>query len=94
MFLKKFVKRLEQHLRKKFPALNISLYVNRKCKFLNMGMDYPLMSAKVPYELISCIEDFERQNLDDHFRYLFPGLTHTTHWKYDYVIFGRKDSAR
>ena len=53
MFIKKFVKRLEEYLQKKFPALNISLYVNRKCKFVHMGMDYPLMSAQVRYELIS-----------------------------------------
>ena len=94
MFIQKFVKRLEEYLRKKFPALNISLYVNRKCNFVHMGMDYPLMTTQVPYELISLIKDFERQNLDERFRSPFPKLIHTTHWKYDYIIFERKDSTK
>ena len=86
MFIKKFVKRLEEYLRKQFPAVNVSLYVNRKCKFVHMGMDYPLMSRQVPHELISSIQDFKRQNLDESFRFLIPKLIHTTHWKYDYII--------
>lgn len=45
MFIKKFVKRLEECLQKKFPAFNINLYVNKKCKFGHMRMDYPLMST-------------------------------------------------
>ena len=52
MFIKKFVKSLEEYLRKKFPALNISLYVNRKCKFVHMGMEYPLLSTQVRYEFL------------------------------------------
>ena len=85
---------LEEYLRKRFPDLNISLYVNRRCNFVHMGMDYPLMSTKVPYELISSIENFEREELDERFCFLFPKLIHTTHWKYDYIIFERKDSHK
>ena len=59
-----------------------------------MVMDYPLMSTQVPYELIYSLEDFERQNLDERFCFLFPKLIHTTHWKYDYIIFERKDSTK
>ena len=83
MFIKKFVKRLEKYLQKTFPGLNISVYVNTKSKFVHMGMYYPLMSTQVPYELISLIKDFERQNFDKQFRFLFPKLIQTTHWKYD-----------
>lgn len=36
-----------------------------------MGIDYPLMSAPVPYGLISLIEDFETQNLDERFSFFF-----------------------
>ena len=88
------MKRLEEYLQKKFPALSISLYVNRKCKLVHMGIDYALMSIQVRYELISSIEDFERQNLDERFRFLFPNLIHTTHWKHDYIIFERKDLTK
>lgn len=31
--------------------------------------------------------NFERKELDEHFPFLFPKLIHTTHWKYDYIIF-------
>ena len=72
MFIKKFVRRLEEYLRKKFPTLNINLYVNRRCKFVHIGMNYPLMSIVVSYGLISSIEDFEKQNVDKRFCFLFP----------------------
>ena len=42
MFIKTFVKSLEEYLRKKFPDLNVSLYVNTRFKFVHTGMDYLL----------------------------------------------------
>ena len=59
-----------------------------------MAMDYPLMSTKVPYKSISLIENFEREELDERFHFLFPKMIHRTHWKYDYIIFERKFSQR
>ena len=91
VFIKKFVRRFEQHLQKKFPTLNVSLSVNRRHTFFYTDIEYPLISAKFPYKLISSIENFERENLDELFRFIFPKLIHTTHWKYDYIIFERKD---
>ena len=52
------------------------------------------MSTKVSYELILSIEDFEREKLNEPFRFLFPKLIHTTHWKYDYIIFEIKFSEK
>ena len=52
------------------------------------------MSTKVSYELILSIEDFEREKLNERFRFLFPKLIHTTHWKYDYIIFEIKFSEK
>ena len=91
IFIKNFVRRLEEYLQKNFLALNIILYVNRKCKSVHVGMDYPLMLAEVPYELISSIEDFKKQNRNERFHFLFPKSIHTTHWKYNYIILERKD---
>ena len=72
VFIKKFVRRFEQHLQKKFPTLNVSLSVNRRHTFFYTDIEYPLISAKFPYKLISSIENFERENLDELFRFIFP----------------------
>ena len=60
MFIKKIVKRLEEYLRKSFSTLNISLYVNRRCKFVHKGMHYSSMLTEVPFELIAPVENFEK----------------------------------
>ena len=60
MFIKKIVRRLEEYLRKSFSTLNISLYVNRRCKFVRKGMYYPSMLTEIPFELIASVENFEK----------------------------------
>ena len=57
-------------------------------------MYYLLILTEVSYKLISSIEDFEKQKLDKRFRFLFPKLIHTTQWKYDYIVFERKDLSK
>ena len=71
-FIKKFVRRFEQHLQKKFPTLNINFSVNRRHIFFYTDIEYPLISAKFPYKLISSIENFERENLDEIFVLFSP----------------------
>lgn len=90
MFIKKFVKRLKEYLRKSLPELNICLSVNKRCKFVRLCVDYPLIPRKPFYELISLMKNFERIKLDELIGFFCPSLIHMIHWEHDHIIFELK----
>ena len=55
-----------------------------------MGIDFPLFFVENFQQMILKIESFKKEELDKRFRFVFPKLIHTTHWKYDYIIFEKK----
>ena len=82
---------MEEYLKQKFPDLKTSLYLNRRNKFVHMGIDFPLFSIENFQEIVLEIESFKKKKLDKLFRFIFPKLIHMTHWKHDYIIFERKN---
>ena len=85
MGIRIYVQRLEKFLQQRFKQLNLSLYANRRSNYVHIGMDIPLLMTNVSSELVAAIENFEKEKGD-------PGLIHTTRWKYDYIIFERKNT--
>ena len=61
MFIRRFVRFLEEHLKLKFPDLKINLYSNRKNKLVPMVTDFSLFSVENFQEIILKIESFERR---------------------------------
>ena len=49
-----------------------------------------MLSRRVSSELIAIIKDFEKENRDPKYLFIFPILIHTIKWKYDYTILERK----
>ena len=60
-------------------------------KYVHLGLDVLLLSTRVSSELIAIIKDFEKKNRDKKYLFIFPRLIHTTKWKYNYIIFEKKD---
>ena len=58
---------------------------------VHLGLDIPLPSTRVYSELLEVLKDFKKENRDPKYLFIFPRLTHTTKWKYDYIIFEKKD---
>lgn len=56
MFIRRFVRILEEHLKQKFPDQKISPSSNRKNRFVHMGIDFPLFSTENFQDIVSEIE--------------------------------------
>ena len=85
------IRPLEKFLQQRFnKKLNTSLFVSRISKYVHLGLDVLLLSTRVSSELIAIIKDFEKKT-DKKYLFIFPRLIHTTKWKYNYVIFEKKD---
>ena len=59
--------------------------------YVHLGLDIPLLSTRVSSELIATIRNLEIENRDSKYYFVFPRLTNTTKWKYNYIIFEKKD---
>ena len=55
-----------------------------------MGIDFPLFFVENFQQIILEIESFKKEELDKRFHFVFLKLIHTTHGKYDYIIFESK----
>ena len=60
-------------------------------KYVHLGLDIPLLSTSHYSELIEVIKVFQNKNRNPKYLFIFPRLTHATKWKYDYIIFEKKD---
>ena len=90
MHFRTYIRRLEKFLQQGFnKKLNISLLVSRGSKYVRLGLDIPLL--RTSSELIATIKDFERENRDPKYSFIFPRLIHTTKFKCDYIILEKKD---
>ena len=91
MHIRTYIRRLKKVLQQRFNKLNISLFVSRRSKYVDVRLNILLLSTRVSSELIAVIRSFERENRDSKYYFTFPRLIHTTKWKYDYIIFEKKD---
>ena len=71
---------------KKFPELNdgVGFYLSRKSKFVHIGLDSPLYSMKNYPDLIEKINKVSA--MESGFELVYPQLSLTIKWKYDYII--------
>ena len=89
MNIKKHLRLLEQHLSKLFPAAKIKFYVSRRSNYVRLGVDRPLLVLDDHEKIVS-----ENKNLCMNsylnFKFLFPRLINTVHWKFDYIVFEKR----
>ena len=91
MQIRTYFRRFDKFLQQRLNKINLSLYVNRRSKYVRMGLDIPLLSTRVSSELVAIIINFEKENRGLKYSFVFPRLIHTIKWKYDYIIFERKN---
>ena len=83
MHIRTYVRRLETFLQQRFnKKLNIRLFVSRRSKCVNLGLDIPLLSTRVSSKLITIIKDFVKEKKVPKYISIFPRLIHTTKFKY------------
>ena len=95
MHIRIYIRRLKKFLQQRFKKkLSISLFVRRRLKYVHLGLHIPLLSTRLSSELITIIKDFEKENRDPKYLFIFPKLRHKTKFKYDYIILEKKVSNK
>ena len=72
MNITKYVQLLEQHLSKLFPTAKIKLYDSRRSNYVHMIIDRPLFVLDDYEKIVSEIQDFMYEQLDERFKLVFP----------------------
>ena len=90
-----FTKLLKKHINSKFPELQAEFYVSKRKQYIHMGIDRPLFVFFNNDQIMDELKNFKVDNFDlSKYKTVFPTLIDTTRWKYDYIIYRRKQTLK
>ena len=90
-----FTKLLKKHINSKFPELQVEFYVRKRKQYIHMGIDRPLFVFFNNDQIMDELKNFKVNNFDlSKYKTVFPTLIVTTRWKYDYIIYRRKQTLK
>ena len=94
MQIKIYIIRLESILKKSFPEIEtIDIYYSQRRKLIHFAFDKPINHYQCKDDLLKEIERFYNINLKKDFQIIKPiKLINTIKWKFDYVVFRKRDS--
>ena len=91
MLVKYNLNRLEVILKNKFPEINPELYYSRRKKLIHMALDKCFYEYRRHRHLLDEINEFFERHFRRDFIFYRPiRLVPTIKWKFDYVIFRKR----
>ena len=91
MLVKYNLNRLEVILKNKFPEINPELYYSRRKKLIHMALDKCIYEYRRYRHLLDEISEFFERHFRRDFVFYQPiRLVPTIKWKFDYVIFRKR----
>ena len=91
MLVKYQLNRLEVILKNKFPEINPELYYSRRKKLVHMAVDRCIYEYRNYKNLLDGIGEFFHRHFRRDFTFYRPiRLVPTIKWKFDYVIFRKR----
>ena len=91
MLVKYNLNRLEVILKNKFPEINPELYYSRRKRLIHMALDKCIYEYLRYRELLDEVNEFFQRNFrQDFIFYRAIRLVPTIKWKFDYVIFRKR----
>ena len=91
MLVKYYLNRLEVILKNKFPEINPELYYSRRKKLVHMAVDRCIYEYRNYKNLLDEIGEFFHRHFRRDFTFYRPiRLVPTIKWKFDYVIFRKR----
>ena len=91
MLVKYNLNRLEVILKNKFPEINPELYYSRRKKLIHMALDNCIYEYRCYRQLLDEISQFFERHFRRDFIFYRPiRLVPTIKWKFDYVIFRKR----
>ena len=83
-----FISKLERHLNKKYPHIEMDFHVSRRRRYVHKGFEKALLSYSEYKKILDDIENFRLQNKDKELEFVKPPiLVKTVKWKFDYILF-------
>ena len=91
MLVKYNLNRLEVILKNKFPEINPELYYSRRKRLIHMALDKCIYEYRRYREQLDEVNEFFQRNFQRDFIFYRPiRLVPTIKWKFDYVIFRKR----
>ena len=91
MLVKYNLNRLEVILKNKFPEFNPELYYSRRKKLVHMAVDKCIYEYRRYRQLLDEISEFFQRHFRRDFIFYLPiRLVPTIKWKFDYVIYRKR----
>ena len=94
MQIKFYINRLESTLKRKYPEIPIEIYYSRRRKLVHLALDKSIEQYQTYNDLLKEIERFYERYFRKDFEFCKPiRIIHTIKWKFDYVIFKKRNSC-
>ena len=94
MQIKFYINRLESTLKRKYPEIPIEIYYSRRRKLVHLALDKSIEQYQAYNDLLKEIERFYERYFGKDFEFCKPiRIIHTIKWKFDYVIFKKRNSC-
>ena len=92
--LRYYINKLERILNKKYPKINVSIYISKRTKIVHFGLDKALYDFEDYLHVIKDIKKFFLINIEKYgYEFLKPQLVNSIKWKFDYIIFRKKRNS-
>ena len=93
MGIKTFIIKLEAFLKEKYPFIDASFYCSRRKKIAHLGLKKALRDYRDYMKFIKDIRIFFFLTVyrNNKFEFVNPYLNNSVKWKFDYVIFRKRN---
>ena len=95
VIIAQFTKLLKKLINSKFLELHTEFYVSKRKQYIHMGIPRPLFAFANNDQIMDELKNFKVDNFDlSKCKTVFPTSIDTTRWKYDYIIYRRKQTLK
>ena len=92
--LRYHINKLERILNEKYPKINVSIYISKRTKIVNMGLDKALNNFEDSLQVIKDIKKLFLRNIEIYdYEFFKPQLVNSIKWKFDYIIFRKRQNS-
>ena len=88
-----YINRLETKLKQTYPQMKAEFYYSRRKKLVHLALDKSIEEYPNYRDFLKEIESFFERYFRKEFEFCKPiRIIHTIKWKFDYVIFRKRNS--
>ena len=94
MQIKFYLNRLETILKKEFQETDVDIYYSHRRKLVHFAFDKPIYEYSRHEDFLKEVEKLYERYFRKSFKLIKPiKVIHTIKWKFDYVVFRKRDST-